>query len=231
MTLGPCLPLERLPTPPTAANRRAHQIFIPAHVVRHQPPASCWGGNLIRKSGQEWGRQTTEVPGMEMGRRQRAAVPHKGCLGSRGRWLGNKSSRASRTVPIRSWASQPCGQVSVSSPGTGGNSTQALGQRLGLVWGAWDTGGAQGADVPSTATTKFLRASAWVFSATHVWVPAWSGCRLLSWRRPPRETMPRAMLLSAGRRGRPGRHLLRPITPGAIIGPRHKSHVTPWEGG
>ena len=131
MTLGPCLPLERLPTPPTAANRRAHQIFIPAHVVRHQPPASCWGGNLIRKSGQEWGRQTTEVLGMEMGRRQRAAVPHKGCLGSRGRWLGNKSSRASRTVPIRSWASQPCGQVSVSSPGTGGNSTQALGQRLG----------------------------------------------------------------------------------------------------
>ena len=103
-------------------------------MVRHQPPASRWGGNLIRKSGQEEGRQTTEALGMETGRCQSTAVPHKGRLGSRGRRSGNKSSQASRTGPIRSRAFETCGKGSISSLGTRDNSTQARGPKAGLQW-------------------------------------------------------------------------------------------------
>lgn len=56
------------------------------------------------------------------------------------------------------------------APDSGGHCGKSCGeaQGNGMGYQGGETLWVEGADIPSTATTKSLRASAWVFSATHV---------------------------------------------------------------
>ena len=95
---------------------------------------------------------------------QRATVLQPGHVGQ---WLPVSPAVQPRLLPLQdavlprgARAADPgghCGRGGVVRPGGSG-------------WGRHGGGtrGAQGADVPSTATTKSLRASPWAFLVTHV---------------------------------------------------------------